>query len=285
MKVEIAEKTLRTTDGFDLFYRRYRPKGVVKCVVVGLHGISLHSGHYIQWSKELAAEGIYVLSPDLRGRGRSVSSAWPKGHVHSIRRMSEDITELRKAYANEIAGLPVYIMGASMGGVIGLYHAKYTDHIDGVAAGGPPFGAYTHISLLMTSLLARISPDFLMKGKHNDIRNLAVSKSRVAELQRDPLVVTEGMTAASTAEVLRTILQMQKVVPYIKVPILIVYGDRDGLITGRQIEIMKDKLASKYCEIKVIEGMGHDMLGDEQHDAVLKAMWEWLGRLQPSLFK
>jgi hypothetical protein len=31
--------------------------------------------------------------------------------------------------------------------------------------------------------------------------------------------------------------------------------------------------------------MGHDMLGDEQHDAVLKAMWEWLGRLQPSLFK
>jgi alpha-beta hydrolase superfamily lysophospholipase len=278
--MKVVEKTLRTLDDFDLFYRRYDPKGKAKCAVIALHGMSLHSGHYIQWAKELAEKGIVVIAPDLRGRGRSVSAEWKKGEIHSVKRLSQDILELRN---KEISDLPVYIMGASMGGVIGLYHAMYTDHIAGVAAGGPPFGVYSPAALLMTSLIATIAPDHIMQGSHSHLQNIAGSVGRLDLLQKDPLVIADGMNAVSTLEILRTIRQMQKVVPHINVPILIVYGNRDKLITRRQMEIMKEKLASKHCEIRVIDGMGHDLLGEDQHDACLDVMLEWLGKQQPNL--
>ena len=278
--MRIIEKKIRTSDAFELFYRKVQPK-VSKCAVIFLHGIALHSGIYAEAIKRLGEYGMFVLAPDQRGRGRSTSLDWKKGDLHSVDRMSQDIAELRQAHMAEIGKLPTYVIGASLGGIIGLYHAQSNNHINGVAIGGPPFGAYSPLSLAVTSLIARIDPKHEMNEGY--LEKIAGTPERAKEFRSDSLVNDKGLKAESALELLRAIKQIEKAMKKIHVPTLIVYGNRDKLVTMQQIRVMEKKIGSKYCEIQTVDGMGHNLFGEKEYQACFDIVIEWMKRNNPKV--
>ncbi len=108
------------------------PKAVLLCI----HGLGLHKGTYEDFGREMAKKGLITYAIDMRGFGSWI----PKqknaqidfdGSLIDIKRA---LTEIRKAHP----GLPLIMLGESMGGGIGIHAtALYPDLVDGLISSVP----------------------------------------------------------------------------------------------------------------------------------------------------
>lgn len=108
------------------------PRAVLLCI----HGLGLHKGTYEDFGREMAKKGVVTYAIDMRGFGSWI----PKqknalidfdGSLVDIKRA---LTEIRKAHP----GLPLIMLGESMGGGIGIHAtALYPDMIDGLISSVP----------------------------------------------------------------------------------------------------------------------------------------------------
>ncbi|CAN5610348.1 hypothetical protein BH11CYA1_BH11CYA1_47670 [soil metagenome] len=111
---------------------RVRPEVAVLC----LHGFSLHKGCFEALGKELAKNGIATYAMDLRGFGeRKIASD------HNGLDFDGDIVDV-KAMLEQIhknhPGIPVVILGESMGGAIALrVTAFYPELVSGLISSVP----------------------------------------------------------------------------------------------------------------------------------------------------
>ncbi|HEY9718786.1 MAG TPA: alpha/beta fold hydrolase [Trichormus sp.] len=109
-----------------------KPKVALLCI----HGLGLFSGSYQNFGMRMAARGIAVYAIDVRGFG-----SWMKSQGHeqvdfdgSLRDVKAALTAIRQGNP----GLPVFLMGESMGGAIALRAASmYPDLIDGLISSVP----------------------------------------------------------------------------------------------------------------------------------------------------
>jgi pimeloyl-ACP methyl ester carboxylesterase len=108
------------------------PRAVLLCI----HGLGLHKGTYEDFGREMAKKGLITYAIDMRGFGSWI----PKqknalidfdGSLIDIKRA---LTEIRKAHP----GLPLIMLGESMGGGIGIHAtALYPDLVDGLISSVP----------------------------------------------------------------------------------------------------------------------------------------------------
>ena len=109
-----------------------KPRVALLCI----HGLGLFSGSYQNFGMRMAARGIAVYAIDVRGFG-----SWMKSQGHeqvdfngSLRDIKAALTAIRQSNP----GLPVFLMGESMGGAIALRAASmYPDLIDGLISSVP----------------------------------------------------------------------------------------------------------------------------------------------------
>lgn len=111
-------------DGSRLYARAFtaeHPRAVV-CLA---HGLGEHGDRYRELASRLNAQGIALYVHDQRGHGRSVRRPSERGRAR-MKQLEADLLGLIELAQRE-TGLPVFVMGHSMGGLIGLYtvlHAK-----------------------------------------------------------------------------------------------------------------------------------------------------------------
>ncbi|CAN5248475.1 hypothetical protein BH11CYA1_BH11CYA1_35100 [soil metagenome] len=108
------------------------PKAVLLCI----HGLGLHKGTFEDFGREMAKKGVVTYAIDMRGFGSWI----PKqknalidfdGSLIDVKRA---LTEIRKAHP----GLPLIVLGESMGGGIGVHAtALFPDLIDGLVSSVP----------------------------------------------------------------------------------------------------------------------------------------------------
>jgi acylglycerol lipase len=108
------------------------PKAAILCI----HGLSLHKGTFDALGKRLSKDGYAVYALDIRGFGDWVS----KRHINkvdlngSLTDIEQELKAIHKAYP----GLPVIILGESMGGGIALHAtALYPNLISGLISSVP----------------------------------------------------------------------------------------------------------------------------------------------------
>ena len=109
-----------------------KPKICLLCI----HGLGLYSGSYTSFGKWMARRGVATYAIDVRGFG-----SWMKTKSDDdidfpacLRDIQKTLQSIRAANP----GLPVYILGESMGGAISLKAAAmYPDLIDGLVSSVP----------------------------------------------------------------------------------------------------------------------------------------------------
>ncbi len=101
-----------------------------------IHGLGLQSNSYEFFGKEQSNRGIAVYAIDVRGFG-----SWMKAKGKSKMNFDECLDDIRLSLESIRAanpGVPVYILGESMGGAIALRAASmYPDLIDGLVSSVP----------------------------------------------------------------------------------------------------------------------------------------------------
>ncbi|MFK7922011.1 MAG: alpha/beta fold hydrolase [Bacteroidia bacterium] len=98
-----------------------------------LPAMGVRASYYPLFAERLVAAGVQVVSVDFRGLGESnvrASRQVDFGYETLIQDLKEVVDHLKKVYPQA----PIYLLGHSLGGQIGLlYAARYPEGFDGVA--------------------------------------------------------------------------------------------------------------------------------------------------------
>ncbi len=111
------EEALIMRDGARLPLRLWRPGGAPRFLVLALHGLGDHGGNYLAEGGELlSAGGALVYAYDQRGFGWAPHrGVWPGAEA-----LRDDALEAARLLRARHPGLPLFLMGESLGGAIAI---------------------------------------------------------------------------------------------------------------------------------------------------------------------
>lgn len=271
------EGTFQGFGGVELFCQRWRPEGEPRAALAIVHGFAEHSGRYANVVGHLVPRGFAVYGYDLRGFGRSPGR---RGHVGSWSEHREDAAAFLRKVGGDEPGRPLFLMGHSMGGLIALdYVLRRPEGLAGAIASGPglePVGVAKPYLVALARLLSRIWPRFSL-----DVGLDASAVSRDPEVVRafldDPLRNPRGTVRWGT-EVLAAIAWIKAHAGEMKVPLLMVHGGDDRLVSPEGSRRFFAKVTHPDKELHVYDGVYHEPHNDLGHEKVLADLGDWLER-------
>lgn len=267
----MVERLFNTSDGVGIHYRKIVPKDK-RAALVFIHGYVIHSKYYKEVIERFGQLGFLTLAPDLRGRGKSVIDDAKKLLATTTKRMVLDVRELLAHVSAEIGELRVYLAGASYGALVALRYTIDYGGIAGIVMAGPPFGKINAMNFALLQLIAQLNPKY--KVPHADVFDYLKTK----DLSKDPTILLEPMRAGAILDILNTIKLVEKDVGKLRVPMLMLYGTQDRLVTNNQISLIEKLKKGKDFTLESVEGMGHDMLDESSMQECIRLFSEWLAK-------
>lgn len=137
--------TLATPDGVDLFVYCWLPteqqkNDQPKAVVQIAHGLAEHAARYARLADALNGAGYAVYANDHRGHGRTAKAAGDLGWFaerNGWRKCVDDMWQLNRYIAATHPGLPIVLLGHSMGSTLAEHFmGDHGDALAGVALSG-----------------------------------------------------------------------------------------------------------------------------------------------------
>ena len=121
--------------GLPIAWQAWRTETQPRAVVVISHGLGEHSGRYGNVVEELVPRGYHVYALDHRGHGHS---GGPRAYTDRMANVVADLDALVVLAESRESGLPVFLLGHSLGGCIALEYALgHHERLRGLALSGP----------------------------------------------------------------------------------------------------------------------------------------------------
>lgn len=121
--------------GAKIYYQSWHPENEAKGVLLIVHGLAEHSGRYGNVVNHFVPLGFASYGLDHIGHGRSEGK---RVHVERF----EDYIETLRTYFKMVREwhpkLPIYLVGHSLGGLIGVYYLlDYQEGLTGAVLSAP----------------------------------------------------------------------------------------------------------------------------------------------------
>lgn len=281
---------LKTEDGTRLFYRYWLPEKTPKCIILFLHGMSLHSGSAPYGAKiavpELLDFGAAVFAFDMRGHGFSEGTP---GDYPRIETVMDDIAAQVNFIKSQFKKKPVFVYGHNIGGLQALtYAADYGTTISGAIVSG-------YAPAVKTEYYKAGKPGFFeqVRMAFVPLVKQGAPISRVLTLEQyrknggsDPevermLKVIEDEPLAVKAYSIRFyfgcgVRKELNNVGRIKKPFLMILGDRDQQFEPAPARRLLEGIASNVKSLRVLEDADHYGVVEKGRTAIAG----WLDRLE-----
>ncbi len=267
----------RTRD-MKLFYRLWTPEHP-KGLIVFVHGAGEHSGAYCHIAMECLNRHIAFAAPDLRGFGQSEGK---RGYIRHFKDYLDDLDELIIQLQIRYPGLPIFLFGNSLGGLIAIrYVQQFRDKVAGVILSSPALGIRLKLPYFMrklielVSLLAPAWPVEFVKWNET-LRKLKWLQAHLpnwtSEMLEDPQA-TIRYTPRWFTELLRNGTKALSEVYQFQSPMLCIYDRYDTVVNAKLIEQFVDSVAIGEKECFVYDKGSHQLLHDGE---VLRHIFQWL---------
>ena len=267
------EEFIENYSGLKLFVRSWQPSGTPRAVVAICPGFNSHSGYYLWTAEQLAAAGFAVYAIDLRGRGRSDGERF---YVDRVGEYEDDLAELIRLAKSREAGLPVFLLGHSAGGVTAcIYTLDYQQELAGLICESFAFEVPApDFALSVLKGLAHIAPHaHVLKLKNEDFSR---DPNVVAAMNADPLIVNESQPTQTVAALVHADERLRKEFGNITLPVLILHGTADKATKYQGSQFFHDHAGSKDKTLKLYPDAYHDMLSDIVKDQVMADIKAWI---------
>lgn len=277
-----------------------QPRGVITIA----HGMSEHSGCYADVAARFNAAGYAVMAHDHRCHGLAVKPEYLGcvNEVHNWENICADMRTVNLHAQKTYPGLPIILLGHSMGSFISLAYVQRHSHtvdaflIEGTNYEPPWFTWLAHLfanfevnrqgingrsAVIHALTFGKFARAF--KPRHSDYDWLSRDRDFVQRYLDDPLCgvtcsngfwrdLLEGLSKAQRMSNLRKIRK--------DLPIYSFAGDKDPVgKDGVSVAEFDDKLETAGLmdvTLKIYEGARHDLLHETNRDEVFADLLGWL---------
>lgn len=266
--------------GRSAYWQAWLPPDRARTVVVIVHGLHEHSARYAHVGTRLAGAGFAVYAADHRGHGRS------DGRRANIERMTlivNDLGSFTRFATERHPGLPMFMVGHSLGGLIALQYATEPGTpLDGLVLSGPLVEVTVGSALQrrLAGVLSALAPD-LRVAALNAEEKISRDPEVVRSYREDPLVYRGKIKARTGAEILVTTEGLPARLPRLAVPLLILHGTDDRICAPAGSAMVHDWVSSPDKTVRRYQDLYHEVFNEPERDEVLTDLERWLEQHLP----
>lgn len=258
-----------------IYYQCWLPAGEARAALIVVHGLAEHGGRYRHLVDRFVPQGYAVYAIDHQGHGKSDG-------LRVFVRQFQDYTGTLRIFTDMVAkwqaGKPMFMVGHSMGGLIGAAYLIEDQHpLTGAVLSGPLVKTYDNASPILVFTVKTLStlmprlPLVGLKARHVS-RDPVVVRAYV----NDPLVHTGKTTARLAAELVKTMQLVADGASRITLPLLIVQGGADKLVNPEGSRMLYERASSIDKTIKTYDGLYHEVFNEPERDMVLGDVRSWM---------
>ncbi|MEE8517109.1 MAG: lysophospholipase [Alphaproteobacteria bacterium] len=265
-------------DGTKLEMRMTRPQGKARAVVVAVHGFNDYSNAFTEAAEFWSKRGIIVYAYDQRGFGTSLHRGmWP-----GMAALRHDLKAIAGLVARRHPGLPLYLVGVSMGGAVVMVTLAEdaVPEAHGAILVAPAVWGWRHLGLIpriSLRIASHTMPWLRFTGqglgiKPSDniemLRRLSRDRRVIKKTRVDAIYGLVNLMSAAYAAAAK-----------LKGPVFVLYGASDEIVPRRAVLDMVAKLRSSANDNATIGfyPKGHHMLlRDLGADEVLGDIDAWI---------
>src|SRR4051794_18443888 len=221
-----------------------------------VHGYGEHARRYEHVAQALVGAGADVYAPDHLGHGES------EGERASIQNMEDLVDDVARVVELAGDGLPIVMIGHSLGGVVATHYAQRDDH--GLAAlvlSGPVIGG---------------NPDLLGLVNLPEIPEIPIDPtilSRDPETGRlyaeDPLVYHGPFKRETLQAIVDSIEAVAAGGDFGDLPTLWIHGEQDALAPLAHARPAVERVRGSVFEERVYAGAQHEVFNETNRDEVI----------------
>ncbi|KAM7125857.1 monoglyceride lipase isoform 2-T2 [Molossus nigricans] len=246
---------LVNADGQYLFCRYWKPIHTPKALVFVSHGAGEHCGRYDELAQMLVGLELLVFAHDhvtmrvssplmlhkaqTQNGVSELSASASVGHGQSegermvvsdfhifVRDVLQHVDVVQKDYP----GLPVFLLGHSMGGAIAiLTAAERPGHFSG---------------MVLISPLVLANPE-------------SATTFKVDLYNTDPLICRAGLKVCFGIQLLNAVSRVERALPKLTLPFLLLQGSADRLCDSKGAYLLMESAKSQDKTLKIYEGAYH----------------------------
>ncbi len=261
--------------GATLHWYRWLPQSEPRGIVLLVHGYAEHLGRYDHVAATLTAAGFGVYALDHWGHGKSDGTA---GFVPAFSAYTDGVEVLLREVEEAQPGVPLFLIGHSMGGLIAALHLiTHQAHYAGAILSGPAIMAAQEPSRFMIWIsrqLSRLAPR--MGVLQLDPGGVSRDPAVVAAYLADPLVYSGKMGARLAKEMFEGMAAARAGAGAITLPVLLLHGQEDRLTAPQGSEYLHAHVASLDNTLRLYPGLYHEIFNEPEQREVLGDVTSWL---------
>ncbi|HJS32063.1 MAG TPA: lysophospholipase [Alphaproteobacteria bacterium] len=278
----VQETALIMQDGAELALHRWQPEGQPSAVVLALHGFNETGKSFALPGAAWVKEGVALYAYDQRGFGASPHRGiWP-----GTESLVADLETATVLIAARHPGVPLYVLGESMGGAVVMVASARGKirHVDGAILVAPAVRGRETLNVFARAglwVFAHTVP-WLAGYPRNTGITPTDNKEALRALARDPLVIKDTRIDAVWGlvnlmdDALGAAAKLER-------PALILLGARDDLVPDEPTDLMLRRLppASRGAR-RVAEYRNgyHMLLRDLNAEIVHRDVVAWIESLR-----
>ncbi|MFH1003159.1 MAG: alpha/beta hydrolase [Chloroflexota bacterium] len=258
-----------------LYYRGWLPDDKPRAVLVIVHGLAEHSGRYANLAAHFVPRGYALYAHDQRGHGQSPGK---HGYVKRFADFTGDLNAFLGLIRRRHPGTPVFLVGHSVGGLIAtVYTARNPEGLAGLILSGATLKTGNSVppaAVILARLLSWLLPGLGLAVI--DASAISQDQAVVTAYVNDPLVYRGKISARLGAELVTGLKRLPRLIPGIKLPLLIMHGTADRLSDPAGSQLLYDRAGSPDKTLRVYPGFYHEIFNEPGRERVLTDMATWL---------
>ncbi|MBT4044204.1 MAG: alpha/beta hydrolase [Rhodospirillaceae bacterium] len=274
MAAKLKADSFVTEDGKALPLRMWPAQGVPNAILVALHGFNMYSNYFADPAASWTQQGITTYAYDQRGFGAS-----PEARIWGgAEAMASDARAFLRLAARRHPGLPVYLLGDSMGAAVAVLATaeQKAQDVDGVILVAPGLwgGQSMHPALRFGLWLSAHTMPWNTATGSGLKRQASDNIPMLRALGRDPLVIRHTRIDAIYG-VTDLMGKAYDAAPSLKLRTLLLYGDLDEIVPLEPVQQTISRLPAPPTFALYPKGW-HMLLRDLQAKVVWSDIASWI---------